>query len=1271
MKKILFYLIIASLNFLFINIAGADTNKNLQFDNAALKDNSPRYAELHLPVQYRGLTLPDVVDNSQNMYFRPIFSQVGASCGQASSIAYHFTYEMCRERDVPANVEANQYPSHFIYNFMGYDGYYGVNYLHSLEMVKAIGTPDIQTYGGIAIDEGVVWISGYDTYYEAMTNRIGEIKMIRTETVEGLMNLKHWLAHHHEGAVTGGVANFAAGSPYGMVNIPIGTPEAGKKLMALFPGNVATHAMTIVGYNDSIRYDTNGDGMYTNHLDVNNDGVVDLKDWEIGAFKVANSYGDAWGDAGYFYMMYRLCAMNEAYGGLWGNMVHVMEVKGDYEPEMAVKVTLKHNLREQIRVVVGVSSDTSLNAPQHTLNFPVFNYQGGKHYMQGGTAVESNKTIEFGLDITPLLSYLEPGMPADFYLEIHENDPLSAGEGEIISFSLMDYTIGNLVEISCEQENVTLNNNSITSLHVSHSPVFESVDILTDQIPLFDAGYSMQAEGGAQPYQWDLLTPYHQQTIDFVFPTVENEQLVTEAPYHKYATKSLEFDFPFYGEVFNKVYVNEAGFILFEPDIFPWRYNRDTYHMFREMKNISAFLFSPVLYYEGTKQPEGMWYEGDETHATFRWKKNLTYYDNVIGYGEFAVKLFPDGGVEFYFNDIEVNENILWFSGVSAGEGKEHTLLTGSNSRSYPQNSAYRLTPTLIPDGIDLTDEGFFTSLPSEMQQIANLTFKVTDDRGVFETKLLQFSNDLRFECELHTNDNLSPHNGSEVAVKLKLTNVSQQDISAINASFTINDPNATVTNGQAVISQLPAGATVEIPDAFSFTISDFCPDRQHLLAELVFNSSIGIRTGNIAIEVFSSILQLTDYEINDFDNERLDPGETAPVKLYVSNFGSVLAEDVTVSFTSADSYIEINPQNPQNIGGITPSGMSYATFSVAVSSQCPIEHVAQFVVTIIDGSGVERVETINMPIGQYPVYLINKATNQISVNSMMVALDSLNIDYEYAEQLTGEIHKYRAAFICQGTYGTTINLTQDEVDILETYLNNGGNAYRESYFNWGGNGTITNLFGVNNEILATPQTIYALSGVSNSGFDQLEFDFSGAFSFQYYRLIPKFSGAFPVLHSDAGLNAYTAVAYQAPNYRTIASYFEFSSCGDEYGLQGREDLMRAILTFFEMEHLILNANEKPDDGSKLIFAAIYPNPFSNHFVLEIKNLQQSKNTISMMSMDGATLFEKVVYATSNQSVIRIESDEIISISNNLKAGVYLLKIENNTGTQVLKVVRM
>lgn len=59
--------------------------------------------EMTLSVISASRELPEAVDNSNEIFFRPIFPQFGQSCGAASSVGYDFTYEINRLRNLPAD----------------------------------------------------------------------------------------------------------------------------------------------------------------------------------------------------------------------------------------------------------------------------------------------------------------------------------------------------------------------------------------------------------------------------------------------------------------------------------------------------------------------------------------------------------------------------------------------------------------------------------------------------------------------------------------------------------------------------------------------------------------------------------------------------------------------------------------------------------------------------------------------------------------------------------------------------------------------------------------------------------------------------------------------------------------------------------------------------------------------------------------------------------------------------------------------------------------
>ena len=575
--------------------------------------------KLTLPDSYKGPNaplLPLVVDNTENQYWRPNYAQVGMECGQASGVGMGFTYGINRERDLPSDVIENQYATHFVWNFgNGGDGYYGVSYFHSFEIIRTIGTPTVEVYGGTnSTGGGGRWMSGYDNYYHAMHNRLNEVYQIDVSTVEGIETAKHWIHSHLDGSDVGGVANFYSSCPGDGIHLPAGTPEAGKSVITSWGG--ANHAMTIGGYNDEICWDYNNDGQYTNTIDINNDGQVDVRDWEIGGFKFNNTYsgGPSWGNGGFCYMMYKSCADPSGNGGIWNNSLHVQFPKENTSPLLTAKVKLTYDMRKRIRVRVGATTDLSSETPQYVIGFPIFNYQGADYYMQGGLTIEENKTIEFGLDLTPFLNIVGSGTPTRYFLLVDEKDPEGWGSGDIDQFSIIDYTDG-MVEIDCGQNDVPIIDNGVSKLWVDHNVTFNPVVIDMDTLPpatVFEP-YSaqLQAAGGTYPYYWSLDLNYTETDQTETFPMVSAEQL---SPGSGYTTKQLDFDFPFYGETYDYVRVYEDGYIMFE-NTFTWPYDVYDFLVFTKNKHIAPFM-ADLTFSTG----DGLWYEGDENSAIFRWK---------------------------------------------------------------------------------------------------------------------------------------------------------------------------------------------------------------------------------------------------------------------------------------------------------------------------------------------------------------------------------------------------------------------------------------------------------------------------------------------------------------------------------------------------------------------------------------------------------------------------------------------------------------------------
>ena len=903
---------------------------------------------LTLPEEFKGPNaplLPEVVDNSQNMYWRPVFAQQQYECGQASGVGLGFTYTINRLRDLSSSNADDQYPPHFAFNWAnGGDGYYGVSYFHSFEVLKWLGIPDVSTYGGMSIgtggELGRIWMNGYDKYYVAMHNRLAEVYQIDVSTAEGILTLKHWIDNYLEDTDVGGVANFYSNTPSASYTLPSGTPEAGKYVITSQGGT--SHSMTICGYHDSIRWDYNNDGQYTNNIDITGDGVVNTADWEIGGLKFANTYsgGPSWANNGFAYMTYNSLSESTFGGsGLWNNAVHVQYAKASTEPLLTTRIILKHNKRYKIRVRVGVSTDVNADEPEFLMGFPVFNFQGGSYYMQGGSN-EEDKTIEFGLDITPLINMIGSGTPAKYFLRIDEDDSNGNGYGEIVHFSVIDYTNG-INEIYCDETNVTINNNSSTQISLEHTVSFDQVSIADETLPpatVYEPySFNLSASNGTAPYLWDIDMNFTEINNTTTFPNIDDEQLNPGNNDDGYAIKQLDFDFPFQGEEFSNVRVMVDGTIMFN-SYFDWPYKVYDFFDFTRNKHIAPFYADLRIY---PANNDGIWYEGDENSATFRWKIS------VNGQAEsselnFAVELFNDGNINFYYGNTNEFSEVDWISGLSDGENKYYQFSNVSNHSSIPANYTCEFAVTQIPDGFQMSRYGNFNGIALNNFDDFDVKFRVTDENNITSSKTLAFSTDganylVIEDYSVVSGDDDVIEFGETAYITVTIKNLGQETINGSNMNLTLTDEFITLLDDAENLGSFEPEEAKTFTDAFSFDVDNQVPDDY----DIDFNTLIAANSGDdweshILLTAYAPEVALNGATV---PNGSIDPGETTDIIVSLQNNGGASANNLILTLSTNDPLITIN-DNTSTLNSLDAYSVGIATFNISVSEETPVGYV-------------------------------------------------------------------------------------------------------------------------------------------------------------------------------------------------------------------------------------------------------------------------------------------------------------------------------------------
>lgn len=279
----------------------------------------------------RAAALPSQIDLSDSPYFPPIGNQQGVgSCYAWSSTYYQYTYEANKLNGIASTAE-NAYSPAFIFNYLtstdGYDGGGGVctdaydflmehGALHMSEMPyqAANGSTSINRYNydySLSTDT--------DAMIAALHTRVsghnavsipGTGTPITGPNCEALNEVKQLLANGKMLSIrVDGFRDWEYGDrkiydeATGTVSTVMRTATEPEYVCYRSVSNGTGHAMTVVGYDDSVWVDINGNNQ--------------VEEAELGAFKVANSHGTTYRNGGFTWVAYDALNQVTAVPGNW------------------------------------------------------------------------------------------------------------------------------------------------------------------------------------------------------------------------------------------------------------------------------------------------------------------------------------------------------------------------------------------------------------------------------------------------------------------------------------------------------------------------------------------------------------------------------------------------------------------------------------------------------------------------------------------------------------------------------------------------------------------------------------------------------------------------------------------------------------------------------------------------------------------------------------------------------------------------------------------
>lgn len=367
-------------------------------------------------------TAPAQVDNSALRSFPPIGSQGSLpSCTAWSVTYYQMSHEVCLTLGCDnKSLRQKVFSPRWTYSMINGGAAQGTSFSNAYSM---------QTNHGAALNaefpygsEYRSWDMNAEHWRTALNYKMSSMSSLAINSDSGMASLKQVLANGHVVVFSTYINSWQYRTVQQNPNATYSS-FVGQQIVHLQNGTAGLHAMTIVGYDDSIWTDINGNG--------------NVESAELGAFKIANSWGSSWRNAGYIWASYDAFRTTTAVPGFAPAGRNQLASTGSaylttytaYQPKLLARVTLSHGLRNQMGLRFAQSS-TSSQTPS-TYSNPVALANKGGAFAFNGSTLEVEGTFYF--DISSLA-----GTSIDqqiFYLLYSDNSagsPLSVRRFEVL-----------------------------------------------------------------------------------------------------------------------------------------------------------------------------------------------------------------------------------------------------------------------------------------------------------------------------------------------------------------------------------------------------------------------------------------------------------------------------------------------------------------------------------------------------------------------------------------------------------------------------------------------------------------------------------------------------------------------------------------------------------------------------------------------------------------------------------------------------------------------
>jgi hypothetical protein len=344
-------------------------------------DNSPKSALANV---YQSISsLPSHIDNSSDPNIKN-FPAIGNQGYENSCVAWTTTYYMmsnevclvtpgCDNQSVGSST-SRIFSPRWTYNLINRGIDKGSFFSFAFSLIKNHGAATLAQLPYQAGDY-LKWDLKSQDWRSAIWFRMKDVQSFVINTDNQMQLVKQALINGHVMLLGTYINSWVVKTVSLNSSVPT-NPYTGQQIVIYQNGTVGSHAMTIVGYDDTIWTDINGDNI--------------VESSELGAFKIANSWGKNYGNNGFIWAAYdafRKVSLVSNFtptnrGELAQSGSVYQTTYAAYSPKLLVRTKLSHLKRMQISMKFGLSSNYSAN-PTSFLMLSALQNAGGNFAFDG------------------------------------------------------------------------------------------------------------------------------------------------------------------------------------------------------------------------------------------------------------------------------------------------------------------------------------------------------------------------------------------------------------------------------------------------------------------------------------------------------------------------------------------------------------------------------------------------------------------------------------------------------------------------------------------------------------------------------------------------------------------------------------------------------------------------------------------------------------------------------------------------------------------------